>query len=157
MPISPSPSHPSLSSFYPEARHDIRDGRPQQRSRSSSTPPHIHHLQQRTGFLPDASLTWIMRRRLNSDVYFPALTPGRVLISSSVGSPLIPGVSTNAPHVLTRRRKDSYRRPKILFYHKYEPHYGFTNFSAYPVMYEGRKYPTSEHLFQSFKVSKSRH
>lgn len=43
-------------------------------------------------------------------------------------------------------------RPRILFYHKQDPHYGFTNFSAHPVMYEQKKYPTSEHLFQSFKV-----
>lgn len=42
-------------------------------------------------------------------------------------------------------------RPRILFYHKQDPHYGFTNFSAHPVMYEQKKYPTSEHLFQSFK------
>ena len=43
-------------------------------------------------------------------------------------------------------------RPKILFYHKHDPHYGFTNFSNHSVTYKGRKYSTSEHLFQSFKV-----
>ncbi|TFK27460.1 DUF1768-domain-containing protein [Coprinopsis marcescibilis] len=42
-------------------------------------------------------------------------------------------------------------RPQILFYHKQDPHYGFTNFSAHPVVYKGKRYPTSEHLFQSFK------
>lgn len=41
---------------------------------------------------------------------------------------------------------------RILFYHKHNPHYGFTNFSSHPVVYNGKKYPTSEHLFQSFKV-----
>lgn len=46
-------------------------------------------------------------------------------------------------------------RPRILFYDKHDPHYGFTNFSAHPVVYKGKKYPTSEHLFQSFKVSMS--
>lgn len=40
----------------------------------------------------------------------------------------------------------------ILFYHRHEPHFGFTNFSDHPVEYHGRVYPTSEHLFQSFKV-----
>ncbi|KAG6819641.1 hypothetical protein H0H93_009946 [Arthromyces matolae] len=40
---------------------------------------------------------------------------------------------------------------RILFYHSHEPYYGFTNFSAHPVVYKGKKYPTSEHLFQSFK------
>lgn len=43
---------------------------------------------------------------------------------------------------------------RILFYDKDRPYYGFTNFSAHPVVYEGRTYPTSEHLFQSFKVRK---
>lgn len=42
-------------------------------------------------------------------------------------------------------------RPRILFYHKHDPHYGFTNFSAHPITYMGKRYPTSEHLFQSFK------
>ncbi|KAJ7592666.1 hypothetical protein C8J56DRAFT_480739 [Mycena floridula] len=42
-------------------------------------------------------------------------------------------------------------RPRILFYHSHDPHYGFTNFSPHPVFYEGKRYPTSEHLFQSFK------
>jgi diaminohydroxyphosphoribosylaminopyrimidine deaminase/5-amino-6-(5-phosphoribosylamino)uracil reductase len=43
-------------------------------------------------------------------------------------------------------------RPRILFYHKHDPHYGFTNFSPHPVNYKAKIYPTSEHLFQSFKV-----
>jgi len=42
-------------------------------------------------------------------------------------------------------------RRRILFYHKHHPYYGFTNFSAHSVIYDGKKYPTSEHLFQSFK------
>lgn len=48
-----------------------------------------------------------------------------------------------------------FRRQRILFYHKHNPHYGFTNFSAHPVQYKGKTYPTSEHLFQSMKVSTS--
>jgi len=44
-------------------------------------------------------------------------------------------------------------RTRILFYHKDDPYYGFTNFSPHPVIYKGKKYPTSEHLFQSFKVN----
>ncbi|KAF8150098.1 hypothetical protein B0H34DRAFT_666421 [Crassisporium funariophilum] len=51
-------------------------------------------------------------------------------------------------------RRGSPTRPRILFYHKHDPHYGFTNFSAHPVIYKGKKYPTSEHLFQSFKFQK---
>ncbi|PPQ63933.1 hypothetical protein CVT24_009108 [Panaeolus cyanescens] len=49
------------------------------------------------------------------------------------------------------------QRPRILFYHKHDPHYGFTNFSAHPVIYNGKKYPTSEHLFQSFKAGFPEH
>ena len=51
-------------------------------------------------------------------------------------------------------RRNSRSRPKILFYNKHEPYYGFTNFSPHPVMYQGKQYPTSEHLFQSLKVSR---
>ena len=43
-------------------------------------------------------------------------------------------------------------RQCILFYHKNDPYYGFTNFSLHPVTYKCKEYPTSEHLFQSFKV-----
>jgi len=39
----------------------------------------------------------------------------------------------------------------IEFYDKNGPFYGFTNFSPHPVYYHGKEYPTSEHLFQSFK------
>jgi len=42
-------------------------------------------------------------------------------------------------------------RHRILFYHRQDPHYGFTNFSPHPVVFNGKRYPTSEHLFQSFK------
>lgn len=42
---------------------------------------------------------------------------------------------------------------RILFYHANDPYYGFTNFSPDPVEYRGKCYPTSEHLFQSLKVS----
>lgn len=56
----------------------------------------------------------------------------------------------------------------IYFYDKDKPHYSFTNFAEYSVCYrdgqwhkanvqlqvryEGRLYPTSEHLFQAMKV-----
>jgi len=81
------------------------------------------------------------RYRRNSFGHPPGLSSGHTLISSPVN-----------PHVQNRLRRDSYRRPRILFYHRHEPHYGFTNFSDHSVMYNGRSYPTSEHLFQSFKV-----
>ncbi|KIJ66838.1 hypothetical protein HYDPIDRAFT_108754 [Hydnomerulius pinastri MD-312] len=43
------------------------------------------------------------------------------------------------------------RTPPILFYEKSAPFYEFTNFSAHDIQYKGKRYPTSEHLFQSFK------
>ncbi|KAG1743478.1 DUF1768-domain-containing protein [Suillus lakei] len=43
------------------------------------------------------------------------------------------------------------KRKRILFYSKHEPYYEFTNFSPHDVLYAGKRYPTSEHLFQSFK------
>lgn len=45
------------------------------------------------------------------------------------------------------------KRLRILFYHKHEPYFGFTNFSNHPVGYKGVMYPTSEHLFQCLKVN----
>lgn len=92
------------------------------------------------------------RRQRSSDAFPPAPSPGR----RSMDSPVIPGLTTNGPLVPNLLRKNSYRRPRILFYHKHQPHYGFTNFSDHPVVYAGKKYPTSEHLFQSFKVGRSR-
>ncbi|KAF7321664.1 DUF1768 domain-containing protein [Mycena kentingensis (nom. inval.)] len=62
-------------------------------------------------------------------------------------------MSSTAPPVATSRRGSprTPTRTRILFYHKTDPHYGFTNFSAHPVIYDNKRYPTSEHLFQSFK------
>ncbi|KAJ7069051.1 hypothetical protein B0H15DRAFT_793826 [Mycena belliarum] len=47
-------------------------------------------------------------------------------------------------------------RGPILFYDRNEPYYGFTNFSAHPVRYNGKEYPTSEHLFQAMKFLDTR-
>ncbi|KAJ7067355.1 hypothetical protein C8F01DRAFT_1247735 [Mycena amicta] len=58
-------------------------------------------------------------------------------------NPMSPVSRRGSPRTPTRTR--------ILFYHKTDPHYGFTNFSPHPVYYENKRYPTSEHLFQSFK------
>ena len=86
----------------------------------------------------------------------PPPRPGFAL-SSPTKSPVIPTRPTGKPmesaakNVLRKPELQERRRP-ILFYHKDEPHYGFTNFSAHPVDYRGKRYPTSEHLFQSFKV-----
>ncbi|KAF8343524.1 hypothetical protein F5887DRAFT_289245 [Amanita rubescens] len=55
------------------------------------------------------------------------------------------------PSPIRMSAQRSYERQKVLFYHKQDPYYGFTNFSSHPVVYKGKRYPTSEHLFQSFK------
>lgn len=69
--------------------------------------------------------------------------------------PVVPGVTATSGMGLRKLlRKSPNSRPKILFYDKDEPYYGFTNFSPHPVTYRGKSYPTSEHLFQSFKVSR---
>ena len=84
----------------------------------------------------------------------PAPAPRRMPTPAPADSPpVIPGVTTTSGMGLRNLlRKKSPNRPKILFYDKDDPHYGFTNFSPHPVMYRRKRYPTSEHLFQSFKV-----
>lgn len=65
-------------------------------------------------------------------------------------------VSHNSPTKTTKMRPPSTSpllpHGRILFYHKHEPYYGFTNFSPHAVYYHNKSYPTSEHLFQSLKV-----
>jgi hypothetical protein len=69
-------------------------------------------------------------------------------LANRVAGPYYGGMGSRNPRKLSRGR------PKIFFYNKGEPHYGFTNFSPHSVVYEAKLYPTSEHLFQSFKVSR---
>jgi predicted NAD-dependent protein-ADP-ribosyltransferase YbiA (DUF1768 family) len=73
-------------------------------------------------------------------------TPGSEIRDAGPDSPY------GSPTTPTQRSLGAYTRPRLLFYHSHDPHYGFTNFSPHPVLYQGRRYPTSEHLFQSFKV-----
>ena len=86
----------------------------------------------------------------------PTLPPAlRRVESSTAEPPVIPGVvatTTNGMGLRNLLRRKLRKRPKILFYNKNEPHYGFTNFSPHSVVYQGKRYPTSEHLFQSLKV-----
>ncbi|KAL1737992.1 hypothetical protein HDZ31DRAFT_17358, partial [Schizophyllum fasciatum] len=68
---------------------------------------------------------------------------------SQLGSPFV-----NISPPTTSR--DSHHLPpaapqRILFYHKHDPYYGFTNFSDHPVLFNNKLYPTSEHLFQASK------
>ena len=81
----------------------------------------------------------------------PASSRTSILFSRKpvVKSSSAPNSTPSSP---TRRSPQRASRPQILFYNKEDPFYGFTNFSAHPVIYKGKRYPTSEHLFQSFKV-----
>ena len=65
-----------------------------------------------------------------------------------------PRPHTASPGGSGKQKQDHPKQPpkRILFYHVNDPYYGFTNFSPDPVDYRGKRYPTSEHLFQSLKV-----
>ena len=104
-------------------------------------------------------------QRTSSNLQRSPLTSGRnqsqtnlPLHRSPSNSPTTPSNiqrthSTQSSPTLTRRHsRSSHLSRPILFYHKHEPHYGFTNFSNHGVKYQHKTYPTSEHLFQSLKV-----
>ncbi len=73
--------------------------------------------------------------------------------SSAVGS-AVGKLLWGRPHTAlnTSQRSSTQGRHRILFYHRTDPYYGFTNFSPHPVKYDGKEYPTAEHLLQAFKV-----
>lgn len=79
--------------------------------------------------------------------------------AKSSSPPLPPRPHSASPggtSAVTKSQKQALVQPqpkRILFYHAHDPYYGFTNFSPDPVEYRGKSYPTSEHLFQSLKVS----
>ena|ERR1700722_3111785 len=84
--------------------------------------------------------------------------PTHASVDSSTTQPVHQRLSDrSAPQIqrsasLGSQSKPSAASERILFYHWYNPHYGFTNFSPHRVIYDGNEYPTSEHLFQAFKV-----
>lgn len=92
----------------------------------------------------------------NQKIKDPAsISPRSYRQVKNLGVPRSGGSSSTPTTPTVNIRSGSPRTPtrhRILFYHRHDPHYGFTNFSAHPVVYQGKRYPTSEHLFQSFKV-----
>ncbi|KAH9932363.1 uncharacterized protein B0H18DRAFT_987775 [Fomitopsis serialis] len=60
--------------------------------------------------------------------------------------------SYSQPPAFTRRAGPA---PAIRFYHRQQPYYEFTNFAPYPIHWDGRMYPTAEHLFQAHKFMPS--
>ncbi|KAJ7123141.1 hypothetical protein C8R44DRAFT_705010 [Mycena epipterygia] len=47
-------------------------------------------------------------------------------------------------------------RQRIFFQPRQKQYRGFTNLSAHPVKYNGKEYPSSEHLYQAFKYMDNR-
>ena len=82
----------------------------------------------------------------------PRCSVYRARLPGIKSAPLHPSTDIRVSNLQGSTSNPSSARTRILFYHKDQPYYGFTNFSPHPVIYEGKKYPTSEHLFQSFKV-----
>jgi len=83
------------------------------------------------------------------------------------GSPQLPVVGRYPPNRANSadevvmynptNRKKLQPKPRIVyFYESNKPHYGFTNFSPHEVKFQGKPYPTSEHLFQAFKFMEHR-
>ena len=122
----------------------------------SSTTGNVDRQSKSHSLIEVATRLMGVRRRRNSDSIPPsASTDGQEPVSPRATSSVVPRGTTITPYVPYSLVKDLCERPRILFYHKHQPHYGFTNFSSHPVKYEGKVYPTSEHLFQSFKACRS--
>ncbi|KAF9061124.1 hypothetical protein BDP27DRAFT_1338609 [Rhodocollybia butyracea] len=84
----------------------------------------------------------------------PAGSPSIQSFSSELSEPTAPHPTTSTSKPLGQpdmEKSLTTPRRRILFYRRRDPHYGFTNFSTHSVTYNGKRYPTSEHLFQSFK------
>jgi hypothetical protein len=137
-------SSSSLTSSQPSPKHPPSQGR----SRASSlSAPH-----ERRSRLTHGSTTSLISQ--SSPKHAPS--QGRSRISSF--SQLIKRPNGSRQQISTvqdiERRSPPAPTPRqILFYDRHRPYYGFTNFSPHSVEYKGKAYPTSEHLFQSFKVN----
>lgn len=173
-----SPSSPMRAPTPPDvpeiSTHDPTVSSPRHKQlpdiQKSSRSSHYRSSVRRSEFIspPTSPLAEISENGVPDDNRFSSAFPTR-----NIGPPEMQGSSPHSsPHRSTHRTSqadfisapyigpspESLRRisvqprQKILFYHRHDPHYGFTNFSDHPVIYKGKKYSTSEHLFQSFKV-----
>ncbi|KAG8990906.1 hypothetical protein FRB93_002978 [Tulasnella sp. JGI-2019a] len=88
-----------------------------------------------------ASLVQDVQQRPGSGIYMDGRYPAQ---GGNLGVPS----TSNRPAARPPRT--------IFFYERTDPHYGFTNFSPHEVEYDGKVYPTSEHLFQALKFLKNR-
>lgn len=157
------------------ATQDQRRYRPQPKPQDQTNPPHTavwHHPPAPPNNSANTPSTYY-RVRHSSNPQYPEITQHRDVNYSHHHTPITPTSAPPAPaHVFVYSNEiapassdrvsfepedttidhNELKRLPILFYHRTEPHFGFTNFSAHPVEYDGRVYPTSEHLFQAFKV-----
>ncbi|KAH9830119.1 uncharacterized protein C8Q71DRAFT_727638 [Rhodofomes roseus] len=89
-------------------------------------------------------------------VHTPSTTPSeeRVLLITGIVLP------DRSRHRATGRSPPAVPDPgqtsRILFYHRDEPYYEFTNFAPYAINWDGHTYPTAEHLFQAHKFMSTR-
>jgi len=162
MPQTPLTAIPTMPIEYSYQDHYSKDGLKQQRRRlvkarpsdSLGVRPGARRRTKSQGgpqryddYLPSpiSSEPESIRSRLSRYRDSYANSPNTPSSVSFYGTPLNSPVQPSEPP----------ERPSaILFYHSHDPHYGFTNFSPHPVIYDGKRYPTSEHLFQSFKFQK---
>ncbi|KAG6373331.1 hypothetical protein JVT61DRAFT_6474 [Boletus reticuloceps] len=79
------------------------------------------------------------------------LKPSSRSVSSSTDADYPPLTAPVAPVGASVAPFRTSKTAPILFYDKNDPFYEFTNFSPHDVIYKGKRYPTSEHLFQAFK------
>ncbi|KAK0194012.1 hypothetical protein F5146DRAFT_415204 [Armillaria mellea] len=114
--------------------------------------PVVHRTQ------PTLQITTTQSPSRNTQAFIPAgqrpvsYTPGCNIQGKADHSSQSARYSVPAnPFRQSRSAVTSPTTSRILFYDKDKPYYFFTNFSAHPVVYNGERYPTSEHLFQSFK------
>ncbi|EIM82324.1 DUF1768-domain-containing protein [Stereum hirsutum FP-91666 SS1] len=161
------------------ATQDQRRYRPQPKPQDQTNPPHtaVWHHPPAPPNTPANTPSTYYRVRHSSNPQYPEITQHRDANYSHHHTPITPTSAPPAPaHVFVYSNEtapasagrvffepedttidhNELKRLPILFYHRTEPHFGFTNFSAHLVEYDGRVYPTSEHLFQALKFLRHR-
>ncbi|KAG1717636.1 hypothetical protein EDB19DRAFT_1922367 [Suillus lakei] len=91
-----------------------------------------------------------------------SIAPPSLQVFSTDAKPCTAAPNTTHPHLppaqlrLPAQYSQMGSRRKFFSIMPTSPYYGFTNFSSDPIEYNGKKYPTSEHLFQSLKFMERR-
>lgn len=85
----------------------------------------------------------------------PTLAPPVLLSSTESEAPTSASASPHTGDMVPFRRS-SEQENKIEFFAKDSPHFWLSNSANYPVVMDGVRYPTAEHLFQAQKFSEHR-